>query len=512
MTAVDAASSDARPEVDAVAGRVRGAWESGVAVFRGIPFAEAPVGPLRFATPREASGWTGMREAVAFGPPPPQGGHFGMDALPADGGGDGWLTVNVWSPVPDPGAGLPVMVWIQGGAYVIGMSSLPEYDGGRLARDGRVVVVTFNYRVGVEGFAQIDGAPANRGLLDQVAALAWVRDNIRAFGGDASAVTVFGQSAGAGSVAALLAMDAAAGLFRRAVAQSVPGTFFSPELAEDIAAAVAAELGLRPTVADLSAVGPRALAAAADAVGATMAQRAARWGRPAYRSIPFAPVVDGDVLAVTPWDALARGAGRDVGLLVGHTRDEQRLFTALDGLLGDVSEEQAATALRVLAPEPDGERRYRDAFPDATAEELYELVQSDWLFRMPSLRLAEAQAAAGGRVHVYELGWSAPGMGGVLGACHGLDVPLVFGTLDRGQPAMLIGEPAPSEAEALSGAMRAAWVAFADHGDPGWPAYEPDRCLVQSFDSESSVMPYPRERSRRMWRDHAFSPLPLVAG
>ena len=199
-----------------------------------------------------------MREALAFGPPPPQGGHFGMDALAPDAAGDDWLTVNVWSPEPGPGAGLPVMVWIQGGAYVIGMSGLPEYDGGRLAREGGVVVVTFNYRVGIEGFAQIEGAPANRGLLDQVAALEWVRDNIRAFGGDPDRVTVFGQSAGGGSVAALLAMPRAAGLFRRAVAQSVPGTFFSPELAADIAAACAAELGLRPTAADLSGVDPRA--------------------------------------------------------------------------------------------------------------------------------------------------------------------------------------------------------------------------------------------------------------
>ena len=136
------------------------------------------------------------------------------------------------------------MVWIHGGAYAIGMSSLPEYDGGRLARDGGVVVVTFNYRVGIEGFAQIEGAPANRGLLDQIAALEWVRDDIRAFGGDPDRVTVFGESAGGGSVAALLAMPRAAGLFGRAVAQSAQGTFFSPELAADIASACAAELGL----------------------------------------------------------------------------------------------------------------------------------------------------------------------------------------------------------------------------------------------------------------------------
>ena len=226
------------------------------------------------------------------------------------------------------------MVWIHGGAYAIGMSSLPEYDGGRLARDGGVVVVTFNYRVGIEGFAQIEGAPANRGLLDQIAALEWVRDNIRAFGGDPDRVTVFGESAGGGSVAALLAMPRAAGLFRRAVAQSVQGTFFSPELAADIASACAAELGLRPTAADLSTVAPARLSAAGDAIGARMAQWAHRWGQAAYRSIPFSPVVEADSLPVTPWQALADGAGRDIDLLVGHTRDEQRLFTALDGLLG----------------------------------------------------------------------------------------------------------------------------------------------------------------------------------
>ncbi|MFE6846503.1 carboxylesterase/lipase family protein [Streptomyces sp. NPDC057686] len=498
------------PEVRAAAGAVRGSREAGVAVFRGIPYAEPPVGALRFAAPRRVEGWSGVREAVAYGPPPPQAGVFGMDALAEDAAGDGWLTVNVWSPDPGPGAGLPVMVWIHGGAYVIGMSGLPEYDGGRLARDGGVVVVTFNYRVGIEGFAQIEGAPANRGLLDQVAALEWVRDNIRAFGGDPDRVTVFGQSAGAGSVAALLATDRAAGLFRRAIAQSAQGTFFSPELAADITAACAAELGLRPTAADLSRIAPQRLSAAGDAVGATMERWAHRWGRAAHRSIPVSPVVDGDVLAVTPWQALTDGAGRDVELLVGHTREEQRLFTALDGLLGQVTDEQAETALRLFAPGPDGPRRYRDAFPAAGPEELYEVVHSDWLFRMPTLHLAEAQTAAGGRAHVYELTWPAPGMGGAFGACHGLDVPLVFGNLDRGQPAVLIGEEPSAEAEALSARMRAAWTSFAAHGDPGWPAYDTGQRLVRLFDAQPAVTAYPEDPSRLIWQDHTFPVLPLI--
>jgi para-nitrobenzyl esterase len=391
------------------------------------------------------------------------------------------------------------------------MSSLPEYDGGRLARDGGVVVVTFNYRVGIEGFAQIKGAPANRGLLDQIAALEWVHDHIRAFGGDPKRVTVFGESAGAGSVAALLAMPRAAGLFGRAVAQSAQGTFFSPELAADIASSCAAEVGLRPTARDLSTVAPARLSAAGDAIGARMGQEADRWGQVGYRSISFSPVIDADTLPVTPWQALADGAGRDIDLLVGHTRDEQRLFTALDGLLGQVTEEQAETALNVLAPGPDGARRYREGFPAAGPDELHELVNSDWAFRMPTLHLADAQIAAGGRAHVYELTWPAPGMGGILGACHGLDVPLVFGNLDRGQPAMLIGDGPNPEAEALSARMRAAWTSFAADGEPGWSPYDTQQRLVQLFDTQPTVTTYPEETSRLIWQDHTFSALlPLI--
>ncbi|MFD5831828.1 carboxylesterase/lipase family protein, partial [Lentzea sp. NPDC060358] len=330
-------------EVRVGAGTVRGAVESGVRVFRGIPFAAAPVGELRFAAPRPVPPWDGVRDALEFGPPPPQAQVFGMDGVGV--AGDEWLTVNVWS--PDLGGGLPVMVWIQGGAYTIGTSGLPEYDGTRLALDG-VVVVTFNYRVGVEGFAQLEGAPANRGLLDQVAALEWVRAEISAFGGDPGRVTVFGQSAGGGSVAALLAMPRAAGLFQRAIASSVPGTFFTPELAADIASVCAAELGLRPTAADLSTVDPALLPVAGDEVMAQIGRFTGRWGQAAHKKIPFAPVVDGDVLPVAPWEALAAGAARDVELVAGHTRSEQRLLTIIEGVFGTVTAAQAAQAAEVF--------------------------------------------------------------------------------------------------------------------------------------------------------------------
>ncbi|GAB1818337.1 carboxylesterase/lipase family protein [Herbidospora sp. RD11066] len=496
------ASSTSPPEVRTTAGTLRGDRESGLAVFRGVPFAEPPVGALRFGAPRPVRSWDGVRPALAYGPPPPQSAVL---ATTSSTTGDDWLTVNVWTPSLDRDAGLPVMVWIPGGGYAMGHSGLPDYDGAHLAASG-TVVVTLNYRLGIEGFAQIEGAPANRGLLDQVAALEWVRDNIGAFGGDPGRVTVFGQSAGGGSVAALLAMPRAAGLFHRAVAQSVPGTFFSPELAADLAAAFAAELGVEPTVAGLSTVDPELLPVAGDAVFAKMDQWRERWGRITHRPIPYAPVVDGDVLPATPWAALAGGAARDVELLVGHTRDEHRLFSLIDGVLGQVTREQTEAALHALAPGT----AYREAFPDASDEEVYELVNADWLFRMPSVLLADAQVAGGGRAHLYELTWAAPGMGGALGSCHGLDVPLVFGNLGSGQTAMLIGDPPSPEAAELSAEIREAWTAFAAHGDPGWPAYDPDRRLTRIFDTPSTVGAYPEEVSRALWREYRFPPLPLT--
>ena len=505
--------------VRTAAGSVRGRLEDGLTVFRGIPFAEPPVGEARFGAPRPVRDWEGTREAYAFGPPPPQeSGIQGRRGVLDAPEGDDWLTVNVWTPEADSAARRPVMVWIYGGAYKLGHSGSPGYDAQRIARDGDLVVVTLNYRVGMEGFARIEGAPANRGLLDQVAALEWVRDNITAFGGDPGQVTVFGESAGAGSVAALLAMPSARGLFRRAVAQSVPGTYFSDELALDIASALAEEAGLRPTAADLATVDPRRLTSAGETLGAKMRSYMDRWGQVAPTASPFSPVVDGEVLPCTPWEALAAGAGRDVDLLVGHNRDEFRLFLFLGGLQDKIGEEQAAWALRTFGPGPDGERSYRAAFPEATPGELFERVQTDWLFNMPSLHLAEAQLAGGGRAHVYELTWPAPGSGGVFGACHGLDIPLLFGTFEADLGLLLFaGSGVPAEAEELSARFRASWTGFARTGDPGWPAYAdtpgdvPEgRRLVQVLDAEPEVVPYPEEASRRLWEGYEFAPLPLL--
>ncbi|WP_306316540.1 MULTISPECIES: carboxylesterase/lipase family protein [unclassified Streptomyces] len=507
MTDATATPSPTAP-IPTAAGRVRGLVEGGLSVFRGIPYAQPPVGPLHLAAPAPALPWDGVRDAFAFGPPPPQSLAGGLAARPV-AEGDDWLTVNVWT--PEPGAtGLPVMVYVYGGAYITGSADGPHYDGSALAARG-AVVVTLNYRVGAEGFGVFDGAPANRGLLDQVAALRWVRENIAAFGGAPDRVTVFGESAGAGSVASLLAMPSAAGLVRRAVAQSVPGTFFSLGLARDIGAAIAERLGVPGArAAELAACAPKALRDATDDLIRGLASYADRWGRVAHTMTPFSPVVDGEVLPSTPWEALAGGAALDVELLVGHNRDEYRLFTVMAGAYGKTTEEAAAEALRRFGPGPDAEAGYRAAYPSASPTDLHELVMSDWLFRMPSLRLAEAHAAGGGTAYAYELSWGAPGAGGSMGACHALDVPLVLGTLDSDFGGLFLGgAELPAEAVALSEEMGAAWTAFAKGAGPGWAPFTAGERTTRVFDAPSRTAAYPEEASRLLWEGFEFAPLDL---
>jgi para-nitrobenzyl esterase len=266
-------------------------------------------------------------------------------------------------------------------------------------------------------------------------------------------------------------------------------------------------VGREPTVTDLAAVPPTELVAATNAISAEMISYADRWGPVAHTPTPFSPVVDGDVLPQAPWAALTAGAGRDVELIVGHNSDEYRLFLVMNGQLGKLTEDDATRALAVFAPSPAA---YRKAFPCASAGDLFELVQSDWLFRMPSHRLAEAQVAGGGRAYAYELTWPAPGMGGVFGATHGLDIPLVFGNLTAGTVAAALIGTEPSGAEAVSRQMRSAWTAFATTGDPGWPRYDGEGRLVALFDTEMTVGVYPEETSRGLWAAHEFAALPLL--
>jgi para-nitrobenzyl esterase len=483
--------------------------ENGVAVFRGIPFAEPPVGALRFGAPEPAQPWDGVRDAVAFGPAAPQAVPPGAPPAPPEHAQSGeWLTLNVWT--PDPGAkALPVMVWIHGGAYLYGSSADPGTDGGRFAAAG-AVLVSCNYRLGVEGFAHIAGAPANRGLLDLVAALHWVADNVAAFGGDPANVTVFGESAGAGAISALLAMDRARGLFRRAIAQSVPGTTFTTELAFDITRAIADEAGVPADREALGAIAPMRLVEASMAITGQM-KKFPRWGAVRLTDTPFSPVVDGEVLSRAPWRALLSGAAREVELLTGHNRDEYRLFIAMSGRLGKITDEETATVLANFAPAQDGAARYRKSYPDADAQRLYELVFSDWLFRMPTLHFAQAHAASGGKTFLYELTAEAPGAPDVFGACHALDVPLLFGMWGQGIGSLLTGDQPPAEFAAVGELMRSEWLRFAAYGDPGWPVYGTERRTTRVYDLQPDVGPYPEEVSMHLWERHQFDALGLSA-
>jgi para-nitrobenzyl esterase len=495
------------PVVQIAGGAVRGRWETegNVAVFRGIPFALPPVGELRFAAPAPVPPWDGVRDAGAFGAPPPQSAMSLMPLPPPAPGIDpaDWLTVNVWSPSLGRDTKLPVMVWIYGGAFRSGSAAQSLYTGIRFAERG-IVLVTFNHRVGVEGFTELPGKPSNRALLDDVAALRWVRENIGAFGGDPDNVTVFGESAGAGAVASLLVMPSAAGLFGRAIAQSFPGTFFTPALAADITEAIAAVAGIPATAEAFTATAPDKLAEAADAV---VTGDHPRWAQVSPTGVPFSPVVDGEVLPTTPWQALATGTARNVDLLTGHTRDEYRLFLQFSGRRGKITAEMTERLIDVLVP-GDGAKAYHNAYPDVAAEMLYELVFSDWLFRMPTLHLAQAHAAGGGGTFLYELTYAA----GRLGACHGLDVPLVFG--GRAELAFMLGqEPGQepgTEAIQLGDLMREEWVAFAATGDPGWTPYAPGRRMTRIYDVEPDVIPYPETASMHVWDQHRLARIDLL--
>jgi len=495
----------AEPEVSTTSGRVRGRVEGGNVVFRGIPFAKPPVAELRFQAPVPPSRWDGVRDAAEFGPIAPQAAPLNAPSappLPPDTTGE-WLTVNVWSPDTEART-LPVMVWIHGGAYIFGSGS--GYDGSVFASAG-AVFVSINYRLGLEGFGQIDGVPANRGLLDAVAALRWVSGNIGAFGGDPANVTVFGESAGAGVIAALLAMNAARGLFNRAIAQSVPGTFFSRELAGSVTEAVAAAAGVDPTCAGLGATDPWALARAQMAVAAQTKERR-DWGPVSFTDTPFSPVVDGTVLPRAPWRALVSGAAREVELLTGHNKDEYRLFLAMQGRLGRVTEEQADAVLDQFAPAPDGPAGYRKAYPHADPNAMLEVAYSDWLFRMPTLHLAQAHAMSGGSTYLYELTAQSPN--GPFGACHALDLPLLFGDYTQTIGALLVGPNPPADFVRLGDLMRREWLNFAICGAPGWLPYGTEHRTTRIYDLQPDVVSYPEDVSMRLWERHMFDTITLA--
>ncbi|MFC7331106.1 carboxylesterase/lipase family protein [Marinactinospora rubrisoli] len=481
-------------------GHVRGSRASeAVVAFLGIPYASAPFGPHRFREPGPPRPWRGVRRADEFGPIPPQPTEPDLPPWsPEDG--ECVLTVNVWAP-PCRAPARPVLVWVHGGAYRTGFSADPLYDGTRLAEQG-LVVVSLNYRVGFEGFGHVPGAPDNRGLLDQVAALRWVARNIGAFGGDPTNVTLAGESSGGGSVACLLAMPAARGLFQRAIAHSVPYDFVTRATAAAVGERVAEAAGAAPEA--LAEVPPGELVAAAERV--TAEEQA---GPPDtlrhYTTTVFAPVVDGEVLPAAPLTALEAGAGGAAELLLCHTLHEFRLFPGV-GAAPQVTEDDALPDVaRAFGLPPERVAGYRALAPGASAYDLYTMIATDGRYAEYTARLAEAHTRAGGRAHLARFAWESPALDGALGACHSLDVPFAFRNLDGGPYAeFLLGEPGPAE-HALAGRIAGAWADFAATGDPGWPALSAGDTPVRTWNRRDGLEhDDPQSGTRALWRDVDF--------
>jgi carboxylesterase type B len=485
-------------------GEVRGSFADGVHTFRGIPYAAPPFGAHRLRPPQPVAPWSGVRDALTYGPKAPQPPYPPQVALLLPelvGPGEDCLTLNVWS--RDLGAdGQPVMVWISGGAFEYhGTGASPWYDGSRFARDG-IVCVTINYRVGAEGFLYLGDGDANCGLLDQVAALTWVQENIAAFGGDPGNVTVFGESAGAMSIGMLLSMPRAEGLFRRAILQSgAAHPVISAATAQRIGLHLAEKLGVEATREAIAVVPvDRLLQAQAELKADLLAHPdPQRWGAEVVAStLLWQPVVDGDVIPARPLDRIVAGAGAGIDVVVGTTTDEWRLFHVTSGMIEQITDGVLAGVVAAYGPPLDATLApYRAIRPNASAGDLLAAIQSDWYVRIPAMRLADArvQNAQGSPTYVYEFAWRSPQFNGLLGACHGLEIPFVFDALGN-ETEPLWGMDPPQQ---LADTMHAAWVGFAINGDCGWPKYDLSRRATMRFDTRSEVVDDPRAAERALW-------------
>lgn len=497
--------------VNTKSGPVQGVERDGITVFRGIPFAEAPVGALRLKPPVARAPWTATLVAEHAGPlapqnPSPLESMLGAGQPPI---GDDCLSLNIWTPAAD-GAKRPVLFWIHGGGFVTGAGSTPWYDGTKFATQHDVVVVTINYRLGALGFlhlADLAGpeweGSGNLGVLDQAFALKWTSENIAAFGGDPANITIFGESAGGMSVGTQLGLPAATGLFKRAIAQSgAAGHVHDRETATAVARRFLEILGVDPKdVAKLQELPTADILAAQEQVNA---ERSDIGGA----GLPFMPCVDGTTLPVGPQQAVKDGRARGVDLLVGTNLDETTLFTLMDPSFssfddaklakrfgGFFGEERAAEALDA----------YRKDRGDATPGDVYNAALTDRVFRVPSVRLANAQQP-NGSTYVYLFTWQSTAFDGKLRACHALEIPFVWDNLDQTGVTFLTG-PITDDMRHLATTMNEAWAAFARTGNPStstlaaWPKWDPETRPTMVIDTDSAVELDPAGHEIEVWSE-----------
>ena len=479
--------SGAPVDVPTRLGVVRGVRASQARVFLDVPYAAAPVGPLRFDAPVPHPSWPGVRDATRFGataPQPPRGRMGALDLSPFFSPGwvrgDDYLTVNIWAPA-EAARAAPVVLFVHGGAFLAGSNRVPAYDGSAFARDG-VVFVGVNYRLGAAGFLHLADAPDNRGLLDVVACLEWVQENIAAFGGDPSAVTLAGQSAGGILVAAVLASGRAHTTFRSAIIESGSGTAaFTPAQADVVTSALCRALEIEADAAAFSGVDDEELVGALPALSDVRIEAGGGFD-PLGGITPFSLVLDQQ-----PADGIAGGRGGRVALLIGSNSEESSLYVTPFGAQTPLDEGALlATAARF---HHDPERlvaAYRRTRPQESLDRLNVALLGDGMFGAGVRAIADGRAAAGpaaadaAATYLYEFTWASNALDGRLGACHLMELPFVFDHVDLpellGPTALLGTEQLPVD---LATRMHAAWVGFIRGCTPGWPRYTRDDPAVQ---------------------------------
>lgn len=482
--------------VESAYGKVKGEQVDGVYAWKGIPYAKPPVGALRFRAPEKPESWTGVRDATEFGPIAPQPSTDIMKFLGNDveNTSEDCLNLNVWTPGADDKR-RPVMVWIHGGAYIAGSGSGGSYDGASFAEQGDVVVVTINYRLGIMGFLHLRviggekyATSGNCGIQDQVAALQWVQDNIAAFGGDPNRVTIFGESAGAMSVGVLLALPAAKGLFNQAILQSgAASNALSSEQATKVAHRLLTSLDVKADgLAKLEEMPIEKLIEAS----ALLPQ------------MSLGPVIDGASVPENPETALANGAAKDVPILIGTNKDEFRLYTFFDPIWKDPDtkvienhfQETFGSKWPVISTFIDTEK---------LSQTLFDNLLTMHIFTFPALKLAEQQAKQGAPVWMYRFDWQSPAYNGELKACHAMEIPFVWNTINKPGTANLTGDS--PDRQKVSNQMHQAWISFARNGDPNtkgnttWPEYNLENRETMIFNTDTKVERDPSGEFRVNW-------------